>query len=124
MVLVVADPPYYLTSGYKGETVGLDIYRQVGDLIQRLRQNNNNILYTDEAWWHKKAPDANLQLPGVETETDGMVLAKIKANLSHFGEVSGIGKTGNQHGRAHDGILLEVLPTRRGPSGRCGRRGR
>lgn len=49
-VLSVMDPPYYLTTGYLGEIVGIDIYRQTDQLLRRNATTGNAILYTDAAW--------------------------------------------------------------------------
>jgi hypothetical protein len=55
-VLAVMDPPYYLTTGYLGETVGIDLYRQTDQLLRRNATAGNAILYTDAAW-HIDSPE-------------------------------------------------------------------
>ena len=60
--LVVADVPYYGTSGYDDAEgtkyfVKANIYRQTVDLIKRLRNKGVKFIYNDSAWWENKEPE-------------------------------------------------------------------
>tara|TARA_R110000796_G_scaffold242233_1_gene364225 strand:- start:2436 stop:5528 length:3093 start_codon:yes stop_codon:yes gene_type:complete len=97
-VLAVVDPPYYFTSGYspsgKPETVGIDTYAKTKDLLARLDDSNNHILYTDEAWWSKRKEDgktgesANVMPSDMHNQVDGMnafdMVNEISGNMTDF----------------------------------------
>ncbi len=76
--LSLADPPYFATSGYKdGYIWGADDYARTRDLLQTLAAKGNNIIYTDEAWWHGKR-----ELSAKELSRGASILADIRATLS------------------------------------------
>ena len=76
-VMAVADPPYYRTEGYSDDgsswKVGLEktdgayAYANTGELMKRLVDFGDGIVYTDEAWWLK--PD---YLETHRVQTDGL----------------------------------------------------
>lgn len=115
-VVAVCDPPYYLTQDYQQNTIlGLDkvpdnwSYAATRDLLRRLVDSGDAIVYTDEAWWNKKdyTPDRR-EHNGVSTfEKEQQTLLDIINTLDHFdvaGRVSGRQETlGVQHGHATDG---------------------
>lgn len=77
-VHVIADVPYFATAGYSGEgRVGVDTYKRTGDLIRRLRDNGNHAMYTDEAWWTRKAPDEPEWRDGAKLREGAEVLKDI-----------------------------------------------
>ena len=70
-VLSIVDPPYYRTKGYefsqagadliggtqdtvKETEVGIDTYRKTRDLLKRLTEASNGVIYTDSAWFEKE----------------------------------------------------------------------
>lgn len=53
-VLTIVDPPYYKTRGYQEKIVGVDTYAKTHDLLAKLAEAGNSIIYTDEAWWMKE----------------------------------------------------------------------
>ena len=53
-VLVVADPPYYMTKGYDGGEVSPEIYRKTAEMLKELRAKGVKTIYNDSAWWLKK----------------------------------------------------------------------
>lgn len=65
-VLMIADPPYGWTVGYrekdpetgkvvKVQKVGLDTYQKTGDLLSRAAAADNHIIYTDSTFWRDPA---------------------------------------------------------------------
>ena len=50
-VVSIVDPPYYKTTGYQEAIVGVETYAKTHDLLAKLAEAKNNIIYTDEGWW-------------------------------------------------------------------------
>jgi len=89
-VLAMVDPPYYNTKGYNGEqTVPIETYNETRKLLERLSDNGNNVIYTDEAWFKKTA--AKDQPKDVAKQVDGLdaygILNNIGSRMDHFTQV-------------------------------------
>ncbi len=124
-VMAVCDPPYYRTEGYSDDgsswKVGLEktaggyAYADTAELMQRLVDNGDGIVYTDEAWWLKPEylTTHNVESDGLfdnadlissqrEYRTEHGILQGIRNTLDHFdvaGRVAGRYETlGVQHG--------------------------
>lgn len=124
-VMAVCDPPYYRTEGYSDDgsswKVGLEktaggyAYADTAELMQRLVDNGDGIVYTDEAWWLKPEylTTHNVESDGLfdnadlissqrEYRTEHGILQGIRNTLDHFdvaGRVAGRYETlGVHHG--------------------------
>jgi hypothetical protein len=91
-VLGIVDPPYYNTKGYPDPVVKIGTYNSTRKLLERLNQNDNSIIYTDEAWWTKKAmpKDMDKVVDGLDARG---ILNDIDSNMEHFVTLPIAGRT-------------------------------
>ena len=91
-VLGIVDPPYYNTKGYPDPVVKIGTYNSTRKLLERLNQNDNSIIYTDEAWWTKKEMPKDM-----DEVVDGLdargILNDIDSNMEHFVTLPIAGRT-------------------------------
>ena len=96
-VLAVVDPPYVFTTGYDGKgIVGTDIYQQTAALNDRLINADNNVIYTDSAWWvpSPKEPRGLTEVEKQEwklerTQRQAIPITEKETALSLLGEMIG-----------------------------------
>jgi hypothetical protein len=84
-VLAVVDPPYYKTKDYTDDVVGLDTYVKTHDLLAKLVEARNTVIYTDEAWWTREPKHGVPSLPDPSGER---VLTSIVDFFSRFDVVA------------------------------------
>jgi hypothetical protein len=136
-VFVTADPPYFATTGYDDSIVGPGMYAATRNLMRRLTGQDNNVAYTDEAWWVKDSindviSDADL-VEGAEIATqiantlDFMVVAgKIESRYETLGlhnpagSPVAPGRTANTNGNESRPDGGNLQQEGRGPDGRGG----
>lgn len=108
-VLSVMDPPYYLTTGYLGEIVGIETYRKTDQLLRRNASTGNAVIYTDAAW-HLDHPerfqtqDELIQITPEDHERLGNIVDSISSlgtvGLEERHEILGINLPGHTAGAA------------------------